>query len=253
MLAGVGRVFFIFCCEASLVAQTKPLPPRIMLWSWQASDDFRFLKASDIGVAYLALSIQLNGRDDPIPGPRLNPVRIGPDTFQTVEVRIDFDSYGTRRPAFSERQRRLTVQMIGEIAELSHAQSLQIDFDAPASAYPFYRSLLMDVRERLGPKVFLSMTALVSWCETGRSWMSGLPVDEIVPMAFYMGQATPAITSQLAGGGQFGLPECRNSIGTDLEDPRGVRPHKTQRAYFFNSFRAWSPELVRAAMERIDP
>src|SRR5438309_2329918 len=119
-------------------------------------------------------------------------------------VRCYYDGSDTgRRQAFSERQRQLAVRMIAEIAALTHAQAIQIDFDAPQSAYLFYRQLLGDVRRRLGPSVFLSVTALVSWCQTPRSWLTGLPVDEIVPMAFYMGQATPSITTMLQRGGNF--------------------------------------------------
>jgi hypothetical protein len=239
----------LFCDLAAGAA-----PPKLMLWSWFAPDDFRFLKDSDVGVAYLALSIRLDSRDEAIPDPRAAPVRIPPQTWQTAVIRIDFDSYGSRRPAFSEQQRKLAVQMIAEIAGLSRAPGIQIDFDAPRSAYPFYRRLLTDVRERLGSKVFLSVTALVSWCDSEQSWMAGLPVDEIVPMAFYMGQATPAITSMLQRGGQFRFPACRGSMG--VMKPGGyddaVKPHRAERAYFFSSD-AWTAESVRQARGSLQP
>ncbi len=228
-------------------------PPKIMLWSWNEPDDFRFLKNSEVGVAYLALSIHFAGQDPVSPSPRAIPVRIGPTTWQTAVIRFDFDSYGSRRPAFTEQQRKDAVQMIGEIAELSHAQGIQIDFDAPQSGYPFYRRLLADVRTRLGPKVFLSITALVSWCDSEQSWLTRLPVDEIVPMAFYMGQSTPAIITLLRSGGQFRFPGCRGSIGVQFGGyDDSIRPHKAQRAYFFSE-KAWSMETVGAADRTIQP
>src|SRR5271165_2573715 len=92
--------------------ENKPAPPKIMLWSWYAEDDFRFLKSPDIGVAYLALSLTLSGRDEVTPYPRAVPVRIPPHTWQTAVIRFDFDSYGARRPAFTEQQRKLAVKMI---------------------------------------------------------------------------------------------------------------------------------------------
>jgi hypothetical protein len=145
--------------------------------------------------------------------------------------------------------------MIVEIAELSHAQALQIDFDAPRAAYPFYRQLLVDVRQRLGPKVFLSMTALVEWCQARQSWVTALPVDEIVPMAFSMGRATPAVTTMLSRDGQFGFERCRQSIGVQLGDTTSIRPHHSQRAYFFAPpyHAAWSPEAVKAAKAALVP
>lgn len=251
LTAGVWFMVPLLAESVSGSRATRPTPPKFMLWSWFAEDDLRFLKDSDIGVAYLALSLWFEGSDKVVPGPRSEPLRIAPNTWQMVVVRFDFNP--NRQPAFSEAQRRLAVKMIAEIAALSGAQAIQIDFDAPASAHSFYRHLLTDVRNRLGPKVFLSITALVSWCETRQSWLAGLPVDEIVPMAFYMGQATPAITTMLQRGGQFSFPGCHESIGVQLGYGTPVRPHKEQRAYFFAEPQRWSAETVRAARAAVLP
>ncbi|HTB17411.1 MAG TPA: hypothetical protein VK708_04810 [Bryobacteraceae bacterium] len=227
--------------------------PKIMLWAWATPEDFRFLKSEDVGVAYLALSIHLEGREDPMPNPRAQPVYISPQTWQTVVIRLDFDSYGIRKPEFTDRQRKLVVQMIAEIAELSHAPGIQIDFDAPESAYPFYRRLLAGVRQRLGPKVFLSMTALVSWCTGDHSWLAGLPTDEIVPMAFYMGRSTPAIRTLLDGGGNFGFAGCRGSLGVHLAGyGESAKPRKDARDYFFSAepWTADSVQIARRAAQR---
>jgi hypothetical protein len=146
--------------------------------------------------------------------------------------------------------------MIAELATIARPQAVQIDFDAPSSAWPFYRELLSEVRGRLGPNIFLSVTALVSWCDA-KNWLGGLPVDEVVPMAFYMGSATPAIVTMLQRGGQFSAPGCRASIGVELplgnivplgpSVDQSVRPRKDQRAYFFLGSRQWTPEFVSKA------
>ena len=44
---------------------------------------------------------------------------------------------------------------------LTHAKALQIDFDAPESARPFYRDLLVNLRSQLPEDTFISITALV--------------------------------------------------------------------------------------------
>jgi len=237
------------CCVSSLLAATKSTPPKIVLWSWNAEQDLRFLKQdADVGVAYLALSLRFDGRDGVAPNPRFMPLRLASNTWQMVVIRCDYDGQGAgRRAAFSDRQRRLAARMIAEIVSFTHAQAVQIDFDAPQSAYAFYRQLLGDVRERLGPDIFLSMTALVSWCQTPRSWLAGLPVDEIVPMAFYMGQATPAITTMLQRGGKFAFAGCRDSIGVQFGAGTPIRPRKNQRVYFFAQPKIWSPDTVQAA------
>jgi hypothetical protein len=229
----------------SLAAAATP-PPRLVLWSWFGEEDLRFIKNADIGVAYLGLSLSFEGRDEVIPGPRLSPLRLSPETWRMVVVRCEFDTQS--RPAFSPQQRRLAAAMIAEIVAISGASALQIDFDAPQSAYPFYRQLLADVRERIGPKVFLSMTALVSWCESPQSWLAGAPVDEIVPMAFHMGRGEKAVTTLLQRGGQFVFPGCRGSLG--LEFGGHIRPRQGERTYFFGN---WTPTAVLAARREVKP
>jgi hypothetical protein len=235
----------------------KQVPPKLMLWSWYAADDFRPLADPGVGVAYLALSLRFEGQSEVTPDPRTIPVRIAPDTYQMAVVRFDY--YALHRPAFSPRQRQLAVRMVAEMVAFARPQAVQIDFDAPRSAWPFYRQLLADIRDRLGPDMFLSATALVSWCDTSESWLAGLPVDEIVPMAFFMGQATAATVTMLERGGQFAFPGCRASIGIALGDEYGrpsARPRNDQRAYCFPLFRGptpWSPETVKAARKAVLP
>lgn len=232
-------------------AGTKTAPPRLMLWSWFAEDDFRALANGDTGVAYLALSLELQGQKEVIPSPRSTPVRISPKTYQMAVIRLDYRPEAAYRPAFSPTQRRLAVEMIAEIVQLTQPQAIQIDFDAPRSAWPFYRQLITDLRTRLGPGMFLSITALVSWCQAADTWLARLPVDEIVPMAFYMGQATPAVTTMLQQGGRFVSPGCRSSIGLEMEPGRdlnfSIRPHQNQRAYLFPLFSNWSAEMMARA------
>jgi hypothetical protein len=247
-------------------AQTgKQVPPQLMLWSWFAGDDFRPLANRQVGVAYLALSLQFEGRDAPAPSPRLTPVRIPPGMYDMAVVRFDASREPGKRPAYSQKQRELATRMIAEIYDIVHPKALQIDFDAPESARPFYRQLLSDVRARLGPGVFLSMTALVSWCASAGSWLSDLPVDEIVPMTFSMGGAyiTPEAMAKAMGTGEFPCTRCRSSIGIEL--PAGVdaftrrdlepavRPRKQQRAYFFAAMRPWTPELLSKAQRSFLP
>lgn len=247
-------MLFRLAAALCTVACLSAAPPNIMLWSWFASDDLRFLKDADVGVAWRALSLRFEGRTQVIPEPRFVPIRLSGDTWQMIVIRCDFDTYSPeRRPAFSPQQRHLAARMIAEIAAVTRASAVQIDFDAPQSAYPFYRQLLADVRGKLGPTVFLSVTALVSWCQSAQSWLAGAPVDEIVPMAFSMGQATPAVVTLLRRGAQFAFPGCRGSVGVQLGGDDAVQPRKGQRAYFFPQWQPWSPEMVSAARHEIVP
>jgi len=183
----------------------KQVPPKLMLWSWYAKDDFRPLADPGVGVAYLALSLGFDGQSEVTPDPRMVPVRIAPGTYQMAVVRFNYYTNAAHRPAFSPRQRQLAVRMVAEMVAFARPQAVQIDFDAPRSAWPFHRQLLADIRDRLGPDMFLSVTALVSWCDTAQSWLAGLPVDEIVPMAFYMGRE-PRLSSRCFRGRPVCLP-----------------------------------------------
>lgn len=237
-------------------APGKQAPPKLMLWSWYAEDDFRPMANNAFGVAYLALSLELEGQNQVRPSPRNIPVRISDKTYRMAVIRLDAPMEAAHKPAFSPRQRETAVKMIAEIASFARPRAVQIDFDAPRSAWPFYSQLLSELRARIAPDVFLSITALVSWCDTPKSWLAGLPVDEIVPMAFHMGQATPATVTRLQRGGEFQFPGCRASIGVDLGEPdndRFVSPRKDQRAYFFVSGQSWSPDLVSNARKAFLP
>ena len=169
-----------------------------MLWAWELSTDLRFVGAREAGVAYHFANLHLD-KTGVSPYPRRQPLLTTPGAFLMPVVRIDFDEH----VPFSTAQREAAAGMIEEALNISKAHAIQIDFDAPRSAYPFYRALLADVRRRIGPRVFLSITALESWCGAG-SWMKNLPVDEIVPMAF---QTNPVLPDN------FAFPACQTSIG----------------------------------------
>lgn len=135
------------------------------------------------------------------------------------------------RPQYGAQQRHKVVQMIAEVAAMTRAKAIQIDFDAPSEARPFYRDLLRDVRTKLPAGTFLSMTSLAAWC-TGESWMRDLPVDEIVPMVFDMGLAGDAVFQLLRTGGQFEFSGCRSSLG--LATGNAKTPFaRNQRVYRF--------------------
>jgi Protein of unknown function (DUF3142) len=244
--------------SGAAVKAGKQAPPKLMLWSWFAEDDFRPLADPGVGIAYLALSLNFEGQSEVTPSPRKTPVIIPSKTYKMTVIRFDYQQNTARPPSFSQQQRELAAKMVAEIAALARPQAVQIDFDAPQSAWPFYRQLLSDIRRQLGPDIFLSITALVSWCDSRQSWLAGLPVDEIVPMAFHMGRPTPAIVTMLQRGGQFAFPGCRESIGVELPSDRirrlpglssdpTVRPRNGQRAYFFATLQRWSPEVLSDA------
>jgi hypothetical protein len=131
---------------------------------------------------------------------------------------------------------------------LPRVRGVQIDFDAAESERGFYRALVQAVRRALGPDVPLSITALASWCTQDR-WMTGLPVDETVPMLFRMGPLNEPYAG-LARSTSSAAAECRGALGTSLDEPLHVRA-VGRRVYVFNAA-AWTPASVTRAREALE-
>jgi hypothetical protein len=151
--------------------------------------------------------------------------------------------------AFTAVQRSQVVRAVTEALELTGGKAVQIDFDVPQSARGWYLDALRDIRRSIGPGVFLSITAHVSWCEAPNSWLAKAPVDEIVPMFFNMGPAHQGILGRLAAGGETVFPGCRSSAGLTVQEP--PMKLKAKRLYLFPSwFAAWTPNSVVQAFGR---
>ena len=151
-------------------------------------------------------------------------------------------------PTLSVSQRVRAARIIAGFANASTA-AIQIDFDALRSERGFYRDLLGDLRSRLPASIPLSMTALASWC-LDDDWISGLPVDEAVPMLYRMGPDARAITTYLRGGGEFGPSSSRNSVGLSLDAQIAGLSSAGKRVYLFSPH-PWTAETVRNAIVQV--
>ena len=92
------------------------------------------------------------------------------------------------------------------------------------------------------------MTALASWC-LDDDWITGLPVDEVVPMLYRMGPDASDITAYLRNGGVFGPAMSRNSVGLSLDaQVAGLAAGK--RVYLFSPH-PWTADSVRDAIGQV--
>ena len=231
----VCRLLLVFLTCASLASAGGNAPPSRMLWVWANDADLRFLRPNQAGVAWLGMTIDLDGRRPPVSEPRASSFLVSPGVYQMVVVRLQQNPASEPHPVWSPEQRKATVAMILDLVRITRSRALQIDFDAPRSARPFYRELLADLRRDLKPGVFLSITALTSWCSAPRPWPDGLTVDEIVPMDFQTRSDSP-----------YADPSCRKSIG--LQAAGTPRPTEVpgRRTYLF-TYGAWSRAAVDEA------
>lgn len=216
-----------------------------MLWAWETDVDLRFLKPSDAGVAWLAMTIYFDATGTAAE-PRAATLEISPGVYQMAVVRLE--KAPDSRPKWTAAQRRSAVAAIVDVVRITRSRAVQIDFDAPESAHGFYRELITDVRRKLDPGVFLSMTALLSWCAEPRNWLDDFPVDEIVPMSFDSGGPHPPVT-------EFSDPACRKSLGLMYAPWPGafrttVNARPGERIYFFDD-QAWSTSEVEGAFEKV--
>ena len=214
--------------------QRSGVPNAKILWAWERPERLGFLPP-EAEVALLVGTVRLAG-EDLMRSPRLQPLEVPAKTRLQAVVRLESDP--ERRPSLDVAQRHDLVETLlaWTLAPPGFA-GLQIDFDATMSERPFYRQLLVELRERLPGGMPLSITALASWC-LGDPWLAELPIDEAVPMLFRMGTDDAAVRRALAHGEEFRDPRCRTSYGLSSDEPwpelRGDR-----RLYLFHP-KAWS-------------
>ncbi len=203
--------------------------PPLILWACERPEDLRFLDGRNVGVAFLAQTLRLNG-DGLVYLPRRQALKVPPSTPLIAVTRIEND--GALPAALSPAQNQQLVAAVLKTLALKNVTAVQIDYDAKVSERVFYRQLLTDLRRQLPKDMPLSMTALASFC-VGDTWINGLPVDEAVPMVFRMGADTRKVRQYLKSGHDFALPLCRRSVGiaTDELLPDGVADNR--RVYAF--------------------
>ncbi len=235
------RIAAILLITTALVALTRhaprdPLPqiPRVMIWAWERPEKLDFINPREAGVAFLAGTVKVRGESVEV-RPRWQPLVVAPDTVMMAVVRIE-----TEHPQASARM--AVEHAILDATERSGVGALQLDYDAKASERDFYRGLLQDLHRVLPSSMPLSMTALASWCE-GDDWLSGLPVNEAVPMLFRMGAEPYRPGDELLAG------KCQSSVGISTDEPLAEIP-RGRRVYIFHP-RSWSREEFRAAMQEV--
>lgn len=219
--------------------------PHVILWAWERPENFAFINPRETGVAYLARTIYLRG-ERVFVRPRLQPLAVPPNTSLTVVARIESD----RRvpPLRTTAQLAAAADAVAELGRANGVAAVQIDFDAGVSEREFYRTLLINVRRQLPDAVALTITALASWC-THDDWLTGLPIDEAVPMLFRMGADRQQISNFLGTGNQFGPAVCHTSAGISIDEAIPMLSHSISRFYIFAP-RAWTERDARIAVEK---
>ncbi len=220
--------------------------PRVVLWAWERPEDLSFVDTKTTGIAFLAGTVGIRENNTVVIDARRQPLRVPEHASLIAVVRVEPDR--SSRQGLSAAVRTDVAGAITQLASSFNASQVQIDFDALASERDFYRGLLNDLRKRLPTRVPLSMTALASWC-VHDTWMSGLPVDEAVPMLFRMGPEGPRIVRDVEESGEFREPLCRASVGVSVDEPISGIP-RGKRVYVFSPT-SWTKQQADAAVQEV--
>ena len=227
-------------CPAGLAAF-----PRLTVWAWENPEDLRALDPQRYAVAYLDQTIfispQVSSR------PRLQRLLVSPATRIIAVARIEAGAAGAaiNAPGLPAQ----VADLIQRSAQKPRTAMLQIDFDATRSQRAFYINLLREVRMRLPEGMPLSITSLASWCAAD-DWISGLPVEEAVPMFFRMG--IDARPSNLPGW-TYPLrePLCETSAGVSTDEPWPAL-RADEHIYVFHPG-SWTPAAMANVEAMVKP
>lgn len=231
------RLFIIIAIllfPLNAIAQNQQ--PRITLWAWERKEDLSFLPPEEVGVAYLAKTIIIEGHSFSTK-PRVQRLLVPRGVWLMAVVRVQVTS---RKQPLPLQLATDVSEEIARLANLEGVSAIQIDFDARRSERAFYKALLTSVKDRLGDSYSLSITALASWC-AHEDWLRELPINEAVPMFFRMGPERPLFLHSLNLGKLH--PKCRQSIGIARDEPLLRFPEK-KHTYVFNP-KPWTESEVR--------
>jgi hypothetical protein len=220
--------------------------PQVVLWAWEQPEDLNFLDPARFGVAYLAKTCTLAG-DDVTVRPRLQPLRVPDGTVVIAVVRIETNSIEDK-PSYSDLQAEKLISVITDTALARGVSGIQVDFDAKSSERVFYRNVLVRLRAALPTRQPLAITALASWCY-GDDWISGLPIDEAIPMLFRMGVDNVNIRRLLEAHSDFKAALALKSVGISTDETLPWIP-SGRHVYIFNP-KSWTQESVQKAMDEI--
>ena len=243
-LAVASAALLVACASAALApASTGRTPPAgwpsAFAWTWNRDDDLRFLPPG-AGVAAVRSSIELE--DHQVRVRANHGTWLAPSSAFVLPV-VHIDAFARWRPALDAPQEDAVVATLVAVGASSRSGALQVDFEAAPGQRAFYRRVLARVRARL-PSTWLSITALASWCMDDR-WTAGLPVDDVVAMAFRLGRDAPARRRDIGALARWPAADC-SSTGIAVDE--GGLHLPAHRSLFLFSPRPWTAAAWQATL-----
>src|SRR5215471_9488659 len=110
--------------------------PKIMLWAWERPEDLSFIDPRQIGVAFLAKTIYLNG-DKVESRPRLQPLSVPDTTALVAVVRIESRPADRRSAAMAAASAPRTDKPAGPATRRSNEDSVSAPGDQNSNTQNF--------------------------------------------------------------------------------------------------------------------
>lgn len=194
-------------------AAARAAEPAVWWWYWDRPAAQLPAPPAGVGAAVVARHVILSGAGVRVQTRRSAlPLPPGTPALPVVHVEVD----PAHPLAGTEGQRAALRDTLLDVARRADSGWVQLDFEARPSQRAFWRAVVEATHAALPPGVRLSVTALASWCHADR-WLSGAPVDEVVPMYFRLGRAREAFERRSAAGTPE--PLCRAAHGLADDEP----------------------------------
>jgi hypothetical protein len=236
--AGIGLIALGVFPKSSIGSLPASFPD-VVLWAWESKQDLRFLPPRTVGIAFLERTVWLHPQGVRSL-PRTQPVLYTPGTPMIATVRLEVDHVGGvgLPPAHD------AAIAAAEAARMPGLSALQIDFDARLSERVWYLEFLREIRRIVSKSLPITITALESWCEEGRSWLDRAPLSDATPMLFRMG------VEENRAPQKFPVAACNASVGISTDEMPERIPRMANRVYIFHPG-PWTEPAYESAMDRV--
>lgn len=193
-------------------------PPETWWWYWDRPAHQLPAPPPGVGAAVVVRHVLLAGEAVQVQ-PRRSALALPGGTPAMPVVHVEVDP--ARPMTGSVAQRDALRDVLLAVARQGRPDWVQLDFEARPSQRAFWRAVVDATHAALPAGVRLSVTALASWCH-GDRWLTGAPVDEVVPMYFRLGRARTTFEQRSAEATPE--PLCRQAHG--LADDEPPWPHR---------------------------
>ena len=245
------------CLNLASYGNLTCLKAKLYYWVWDYNQDFTTIKLPrSTGVAYLAATIHVSSQA--IIADSRHCRLVIPNNIPKISViRIELANKIDIKNLKQKESINKINSLILKYADLNNVEAVQIDYDTRLNERDFYISLIKDLKTKINNQVQLSITALASWCLYD-TWIKVLPIDQIVPMFFTLGNDTNNIIEYFKESKDINYAKCLNNIGISVNEEKLAKlilkdvykaKSRPKPVVFIYSPKAWDKNSLTKTLE----